>query len=89
MKMPNSGEENSFKGPVHMEASQPAYWAGPVGEIVFILCSYGEIPTPLPRQKFFFIAIINIPVLQVFIPKTKSMIMTTRTRKTKAKQNVS
>ena len=27
-----------------MEASQPAYRAGPVGETVFILCSYGEIP---------------------------------------------
>ena len=35
-----------------MEASQPAYRAGPVGETVFILCSYGEIPARLPRQKF-------------------------------------
>ena len=35
-----------------MEASQRAYRAGPVGETVFILCSYGEIPARLPRQKF-------------------------------------
>ena len=43
-----------------MEASQPAYRAGqvgeiragPVGEIVFfILCSYGEILARLQRQK--------------------------------------
>ena len=38
-------------GPVHMEASQPAYRAGPVGETVFILCSYGEIPARLPRDR--------------------------------------
>ena len=34
-----------------MEASQPAYRAGPVDETTFILCSYGEIPARLPRQK--------------------------------------
>ena len=39
----------SSLGPVHMAASQPAYRAGPVGETVFILCSYGEIPARLPR----------------------------------------
>ena len=43
---------NTDLGPVHMEASQPAYRAGPVGETVFILCSYGEIPAHLARQKF-------------------------------------
>ena len=35
-----------------MGASQPAYRAGPVGETVFISCSYGETPARLPRQKF-------------------------------------
>ena len=44
-------ENDLFLGPVHMEASQPAYRAGPVGETAFILCSYGEIPARLPRQK--------------------------------------
>ena len=39
-------------GPVHLEASEPTYWAGLVGETVFSLCSYGEIPARLPRQKF-------------------------------------
>ena len=39
-------------GPVDMDASQPAYRAGPVDETVLILCSYGEIPARLPRQKF-------------------------------------
>ena len=38
-------------GPVLMEASQPAYRAGPVGETVFILCSHGKFPARLPRQK--------------------------------------
>ena len=38
-------------GPVHMEASQPAYRAGPVGETAFILCSYEEIPARVPRKK--------------------------------------
>ena len=35
-----------------MEASQPAYRASPVGETVFSLCSYGEIPARFRRQKF-------------------------------------
>ena len=35
-----------------MEASQPAYRAGPVGETTFILSSYGEIPARLPRQNW-------------------------------------
>ena len=43
--------EIPFLGPVHMEASQPAYRAGSVGETTFILSSYGEIPARLPRQK--------------------------------------
>ena len=35
-----------------MEVNQPAYLACPVGKTVLILCSYGEIPARLPRQKF-------------------------------------
>ena len=37
---------------VHMEASQTACQADPVGETVFKLCSYGEMAARLPRQRF-------------------------------------
>ena len=34
-----------------MEANEPTYRAGQVGETIFILSSYGVILASLPRQK--------------------------------------
>ena len=41
-----------IEAPVPMEGNQPPYWAGPVGETVFILCSDGEIVARWPRQRY-------------------------------------